>query len=185
MRGEQKTEKSGWTCEGTVETGSSKGARSIATLETAEKEGARELIERIVCKENLNAAYKRVKRNGGAAGIDGMTVNETLAYLREHKEELIASLRESKYKPKPVRRVEIPKPGGGKRLPGVTTVIDRMIQQAIVQVLQPIFEATFSDKQLRIPAQAERASSHNESQRVLRRRVYPSSGHRFGEVFRH
>lgn len=113
--------------------------------ETAEKDGANSLLGKILHRDNLNAAYLRVKRNGGAPGIDGMTVEEMLPYLKEHKEELLASIREGWYKPKPVRRVEIPKPDGGKRNLGVPTVIDRMIQQAIVQVLQLIFEPLFSE----------------------------------------
>lgn len=145
MRREQKTEKSGWTCEGTVEPESNKGARSTATPGTAEKNGAESLLERILHRDNLNAAYKRVKQNGGAAGVDGMTVDEMLPFLREHREVFIASIRNGRYKPRPVRRVEIPKPDGGVRLLGVPTVIDRMVQQAIVQVLQPIFEPKFSD----------------------------------------
>ena len=96
-------------------------------------------------RDNLNAAYLQVKRNGGAPGIDGVTVEEMLPYLKEHKEELLASIRGGWYKPKPVRRVEIPKPDGGKRKLGVPTVIDRMIQQAISQVLEPIFEPLFSE----------------------------------------
>lgn len=140
---EQKTAKAGYPCEGMVETESSKGARSIATPETAKKNGAN-LLARILHRDNLNAAFKRVKRNGGAAGVDGMTVDEMLPYLKEHGEMLVQSIQGGRYKPKPVRRVEIPKPDGGVRLLGVPTVIDRMIQQAIVQVLQPIFEPTFS-----------------------------------------
>ena len=99
----------------------------------------------MLCRENLNIAYKRVKQNGGSAGIDNMTIAEMLPYLKEHKEELLEQIRKGKYKPKPVKRVEIPKPDGGVRLLGVPTVIDRMIQQALVQVLQPIFEPIFSD----------------------------------------
>jgi len=128
-----------------VETENSKGARSIGPLEAAEKNGADGLLEKILHRDNLNAAYKRVKQKGGAAGADGMPVGEMLPYLREHREELIASIRGGRYKPKPVRRVEIPKPDGGVRLLGVPTVIDRMVQQAIMQILQPIFEPTFSD----------------------------------------
>lgn len=128
-----------------LETESNDGARSIVALETAEKDGANSLLEEILHRDNLNAAYLRVKRNGGAPGIDKMTVEEMLPYLKEHKEELLASIRGGWYKPKPVRRVEIPKPDGGKRNLGVPTVIDRMIQQAVVQVLQPIFEPLFSE----------------------------------------
>ena len=145
MRREQKTGEAGCSCEGTVETESSKKARSIAAPEPAEKDGADGLLERILHRDNLNAAYKRVKQNGGASGVDGMTVDAMLSHLREHGEELIARIRGGWYKPRPVRRVEIPKPDGGVRLLGVPTVIDRMIQQAVMQILQPIFEATFSD----------------------------------------
>jgi len=145
MRREQKTGQAGYPCEGTVETESSRGARSIASLESTEKDGADSLLERILHRDNLNAAYKRVKQNGGAAGVDGMTVEEMLPYLREHREELVASIRGGWFKPKPVRRVEIPKPDGGVRLLGVPTVIDRMIQQAMLQVIQPVFEPTFSE----------------------------------------
>jgi group II intron reverse transcriptase/maturase len=144
MLREQKTGKAGCPCEGTVETESSRGARSVATPGTAQKNGAG-LLERILHRDNLNAAYKRVRRNGGAAGIDAMTVDEMLPYLKKHGQGLIQSIREGRYKPKPVRRAEIPKPDGGVRLLGVPTVIDRMVQQAIAQVLQPIFERSFSD----------------------------------------
>ncbi len=85
----------------------------------------------------------------GAAGIDDMTVNDLLPYLRENKTELIASLREGKYKPAPVKRVrEIPKPNGGVRKLGIPTVVDRMVQQAVAQILTPIFERVFSDNSL-------------------------------------
>jgi len=142
---EQKTEKSGCPCEGMVETESSKGARSMGTPETAEGNGAESLLERVLERNNLNRAFKRVKQNGGAAGIDGMTVEDMLPYLQANREELLESILGGWYKPQPVRRVEIPKPDGGVRKLGVPTVIDRMIQQALVQVLQPIFEQTFSD----------------------------------------
>jgi group II intron reverse transcriptase/maturase len=95
--------------------------------------------------ENMFTAQERVVRNRGSAGIDGMTVEELQPYLIKNYRELEMSIRGGWYKPKPVKRVEIPKPDGGKRLLGVPTVIDRMVQQAVVQVLQPIFEQTFSD----------------------------------------
>ena len=145
MRGKQKTTKVGCRCEGMLETDSNSGAQSIAALETVEKDGAENLLEQILHRDNLNAAYKRVKRNGGAAGVDKMTVDEMLPYLKSHKEELLASIRGGWYKPKPVRRVQIPKPDGGTRNLGVPTVVDRMIQQAVVQVLSPLFEREFSD----------------------------------------
>ena len=145
MRREQKTAKVGCRCEGMLETESNSGVQSIAMLETAEKDGAEDLLEQILHRDNLNEAYKRVVENGGAAGIDGMTVAEMLPYLKEHRDELLKSLRGGWYKPKPVRRVQIPKSDGGTRNLGVPTVIDRMIQQAIVQVVTPLLEEKFSD----------------------------------------
>lgn len=103
------------------------------------------LLEEILNAENLNRAYKQVMRNKGAGGIDGMQVDELLPSLREHKKELIESLRDGKYRPKPVRRVEIPKENGKTRKLGIPTVVDRLIQQAITQVMSPIFEKQFSD----------------------------------------
>ena len=143
MQRPQKTTKVGCPCEGMLETKSNKGACSIALTETDREDGAENLLERILDRNNLNQAYLKVKRNGGSAGIDGMTVEEMLPYLKEHREELLEALRSERYKPKAVRRVEIPKPDGGKRMLGVPTVIDRMIQQAIVQVLQPMYEPLF------------------------------------------
>ena len=145
MQRPQKTAKVGCSCEGMLETESNKGVCSIARLETERQDGAENLLEAILDRNNLNKAYLKVKRNGGSEGIDGMTVDEMLPYLKEHREELLGALRNGKYKPKAVRRVEIPKPDGGKRKLGVPTVIDRMIQQAIVQVLQPIYEPLFSE----------------------------------------
>jgi group II intron reverse transcriptase/maturase len=103
------------------------------------------LLEQILGRDNLNRAYKQVKRNKGAGGIDGMQVDELLPYLKEHKDELVQSLRDGKYRPEPVRRVEIPKENGKTRKLGIPTVVDRFIQQAICQVLSPIFEEQFSD----------------------------------------
>ena len=95
-------------------------------------------------RQNLFAALKRVKANGGAPGIDGMTVEELSPYLKEHWREIRVSLDAGTYQPLPVRRAEIPKPGGGVRLLGIPTVVDRLIQQAIAQVMTPLFEPIFS-----------------------------------------
>jgi len=103
------------------------------------------LLEQILSRDNLNRAYKQVKRNKGAGGIDGMQVDELLPFLKENKNELVQSLRDGKYRPKPVPRVEIPKENGKTRKLGIPTVVDRFIQQAICQVLSPIFEKQFSD----------------------------------------
>lgn len=103
------------------------------------------LMEQILSKDNLNAAYLQVVRNKGAAGIDGMTVEELGPYLSENGENIMEQLRRRKYKPQPVRRVEIPKADGGVRNLGVPTVVDRFVQQAVAQVLIPIFEEQFHD----------------------------------------
>ena len=108
-------------------------------------EYAKELLEKILDRSNMNLAYKRVKANKGSHGVDGMTVDELLQFLQQNGEQLKESIRNGRFHPKPVRRVEIPKPDGGKRLLGIPTVTDRVIQQAIAQVLTPIFEKQFSD----------------------------------------
>ena len=106
-----------------------------------------ELLERILSRDNLNRAFKRVKANKGAVGVDGMTVEETYAHLKEgsHAKELVERIKRGKYTPKPVRRVEIPKPDGGTRKLGIPTVTDRMIQQAMTQQLVPIYEPLFAE----------------------------------------
>lgn len=103
------------------------------------------LMEQVCSRENLNQAYQRVKKNGGAPGIDGMNIEQLGPWIRIHKEELIESLLKGNYQPQPVRGVQIPKVGGGMRQLGIPTVVDRLIQQAILQILTPIFEPTFSE----------------------------------------
>ena len=103
------------------------------------------LIEKVVSKDNLNLAYKQVVANKGASGVDKMTCDEVLEYLKVHGKDLVNQILSRNYQPLPVRRVEIPKPNGGVRKLGVPTVIDRIVQQALVQVLSPIFEPTFSE----------------------------------------
>jgi len=103
------------------------------------------LLEVILERDNLNRAYKRVKSNKGSHGVDGMKVGELHAYLKEHGTEMRQSILEGTYRANPVRRVEISKPDGGVRLLGIPTVLDRVIQQAIAQVLSPEFEKQFSD----------------------------------------
>jgi len=108
--------------------------------ETEEK-----LLEQILERDNMNKAYKKVKSNKGSHGIDKMKVENLLKYLMENGEEIKEKIKEGKYKPNPVRRVEIPKEDGKKRPLGIPTVVDRVIQQAIAQILSPIFEKQFSD----------------------------------------
>ena len=103
------------------------------------------LLDKILSKENLNKAYEQVYKNKGASGVDGVTVDELFLYIKEHKEEIIWQIRNRKYRPQPVRRVEIPKENGKMRKLGIPSVIDRVIQQAIVQVLTPMYEEIFSN----------------------------------------
>lgn len=117
---------------------------SPAQIDNTSREGQNDLLEMMLNRDNLIFALKRVVQNGGAPGIDGMTVETLQVHLKENwvtiKNELLAGT----YKPMPVKRVEIPKPGGGVRLLGIPTVIDRFIQQALLQVMTPIFEPYFS-----------------------------------------
>jgi len=103
------------------------------------------LMEEILSRDNLNVAFKKVKANKGAGGVDTMQVDELLPYLQEHGGEITQQLREGEYKPNPVRRVEIPKEEKGKRKLGIPTVVDRVIQQAIAQTLTPTFEKQFHE----------------------------------------
>ena len=104
-----------------------------------------EMLEKILSDENIKTAYKRVYANKGAGGVDRVTINELEEYMQEHWKSIKQQIRERKYKPQPVLRVEIPKPNGGVRKLGIPTVIDRVIEQAITQVLTPIFEPEFSE----------------------------------------
>jgi group II intron reverse transcriptase/maturase len=104
------------------------------------------LMEQILHKDNLNKAYKKVKSNKGAGGVDGMGVDELLGFLKDNQKQLIQQIKDGKYKPNPVRRVEIPKETKGEfRKLGVPTVVDRVFQQAITQALSPIYEKQFSE----------------------------------------
>lgn len=103
------------------------------------------MLEYILTPDNLNRAYRQVKANKGSGGIDRMDVEQLLPYLREHKDELTESLLGGGCRPNPVRRVEIPKEGGKTRQLGIPTVVDRVIQQSIAQVLSLVYEPRFSD----------------------------------------
>ena len=118
------------------------GAQSIDKRETERTDGA-DLLEQILSRDNLNRAYKRIKANKGAPGIDGMTIEDALPWLQENREELLELIRSGRYKPQPVKRKEVPKPDGGIRKLGIPTVVDRVIQQAIAQILTSIYEPLF------------------------------------------
>jgi RNA-directed DNA polymerase len=102
-------------------------------------------MEKVCERDNMNRAYKRVKANKGAPGVDDMNINDLRGWLKERKDELIASLLNGSYRPNAVLGVQIPKPGGGMRQLGIPTVVDRLVQQAILQVLDPIFDPSFSE----------------------------------------
>ena len=125
--------------------GYAKALRSFNLIWKERDSAKPKLLEKILDRDNMNRAFKRVKANKGAAGVDGMTIEEAYNYLKENKTELLNRIYRGKYTPSPVRRVEIPKPDGGIRKLGIPTVIDRTIQQAIAQQLMPIYEPLFSD----------------------------------------
>ena len=104
-----------------------------------------QLLEQVIESENMRVAWRRVKRNGGVAGIDGRSLEETAEFLRDKWPDLRQRLQDGTYRPQPVLRVEIPKPGGGMRKLGIPTVVDRLVQQAISQVLTPLFDPEFSE----------------------------------------
>lgn len=144
----QKTSNEGYLKEIRLETERVLGAPSCDMAspyeKTKQKRGTENLLERIVHKENMNKAVKRVVKNKGSHGIDGMQVDALRPYLIDHGREIVETILEEKYKPNPVRRVNIPKPDGGKRRLGIPTVVDRVIQQAISRVLSETYEEKFS-----------------------------------------
>ncbi len=119
--------------------------RSFNRIRKERNSAQPELLEKILDKDNLNRAFKRVKANKGAPGIDGMAIEEALTYFRENQKESVNRIYRGKYTPSPVRRVEILKPDGGVRKLGIPTVIDRTLQQAITQQLTPIYEPLFAE----------------------------------------
>lgn len=140
----QATLRHGTTGEGGTETGAPEESQALAVREQ-QRALTQHLMEEVASSKNLNQAYKRVKANKGAPGVDGMSITEMLPWLKENRERLIASLLDGSYQPNTVRGVEIPKPGGtGVRQLGIPTVVDRLIQQAILQVLEPLLDPTFS-----------------------------------------
>lgn len=139
----------GYLCKDRVELESSTGAHSISFMCQDEGNDGNEyqdrLLEKILEPNNLNIAYKRVKENRGSHGVDGMSVDELLPFLKQNGAQIRKSILQGTYRPSPVRRVKIPKPDGKVRLLGIPTVTDRVIQQAIAQILSPIFDSLFSN----------------------------------------
>jgi group II intron reverse transcriptase/maturase len=149
-RKEQKTPNGGYPCEVRLETGDITGVQQAETASLNGDDGVgmmhtSKLLEAVLERNNMTYAYERVVRNKGSYGIDGMTVDQLKPYIQENWVEIKNQLLTGKYKPVAVRRVEIPKPDGGIRLLGIPTVLDRMIQQAISQVLSDVFDHEFSE----------------------------------------
>jgi RNA-directed DNA polymerase len=150
------------------------GASSVTVMRENSGPEAQQLLEAVVERKNMWLALKQVERNKGAAGVDKMTVEQLRAYLREHwlgiKEELLAG----SYQPQPVLKVEIPKPGGtGMRMLGIPTVLDRLLQQALHQVLSPLFESNFSESSYGF------RPHRSAQQAVLKAREYVREGRRW------
>ena len=129
---------------GEAQPGRSEG-RQAATAIPEARTLAQGLMEAVVDPKNMREALKRVRGNKGSAGVDGMTVDDLKGHLKEHWQEIREELLEGRCEPQPVRQVEIPKPDGGVRQLGIPTVVDRLIQQAVLQVLQPLYDPTFSE----------------------------------------
>jgi RNA-directed DNA polymerase len=131
-----------------------------------------QLMEKICERENLNRAYKRVKANRGAPGIDGMTVKELYGWIKAHKEDWVASLLAGSYEPQPVRGKAIPKPDGGERQLGIPTVVDRLVQQAILQVLSRLLEPQFSESSYGFrPGRSAHDAVHQAAEYVAEGRI--------------
>jgi RNA-directed DNA polymerase len=158
-----------------------KGEAPSAAAQESEARAAKACLERpavagpsmeaVVERENLKKALAQVKRNKGAAGADGMTVGDLSAYLEKHWPTIEAQLLEGTYQPQPVRRVEIPKASGGLRPLGIPTVLDRFIQQAVMQVLQAEWDETFSETSFGF------RPGRSAHQAVERAQTYIASGH--------
>jgi RNA-directed DNA polymerase len=145
-----------------------KGGLFTTKADTASPVEDEQLMEKVVDRENLLIALGNVKRNGGSPGVDGMTVEELPEYLKRKWLKIRGQLVEGTYVPSPVRRVEIPKPGGGMRQLGIPTVLDRFIQQALLQVLQQDWDVTFSDSSYGFRPKRSAHQAIEQSQRYLK-----------------
>jgi RNA-directed DNA polymerase len=150
------------------------GTESLtANCETESPAGTKQLLEEVCDRENLKRALRRVRANKGSPGIDGRKVGELAGYLKQHWPAIREQLLSGTYKPQPVRRVEIPKPDGGVRKLGIPTVLDRFIQQAVMQVLQGKWDRTFSEHNHGF---RPHRSAH---QAVAKAQQYIAAGHRW------
>ena len=131
--------------EGEARTALRRGTESLMAGGVTESPATERMMEEVCEAGNLGKALQQVRANKGAPGVDGMTVEKLAEYFTRHEAELRGQLLDGSYRPQPVRRVEIPKPDGGMRKLGIPTVIDRLVQQAMLQVMQRSFDASFSE----------------------------------------
>jgi RNA-directed DNA polymerase len=169
----ERPERAGRVGGGTAESTGAGARQAFGASGEKAGDGAPGLMEEVLRRENLTAAYERVVRNGGAGGVDGRSVDDLKEQLQTDWPRIREQLLSGTYKPSPVRKVEIPKPGGGRRMLGIPTVMDRMIQQALSQALTPIFDPTFSEDSYGFrPGR----STHDA---VLRAKEHIEAGHRW------
>ncbi|SFG94863.1 group II intron reverse transcriptase/maturase [Sporolactobacillus nakayamae] len=173
MRQPQTTSKDDYLSKNRVEPEGTIEVCSMTHGETEGRDGVQNLLNKVTGRQNLNQAYKKVKANRGSAGIDGMTVDELLPFLMRNRDKLIQQIRDGSYEPQPVKRVEIPKPDGSKRKLGIPSVCDRFIQQAILQVIERIFDPTFSDNSFGFRS---KRSAHDALKRA---KTYYEEGYRY------
>jgi len=153
---------------------SCKGNNDFITNQTSERPNFKlELMEEVLSQSNLKLALKRVRRNKGSAGVDGMSVDELSGYLKGNWQNIREQLLRGSYKPMPVKRVEIPKPDGGVRLLGIPTVLDRFIQQALAQTLQVGYDKTFSNYSFGF------RPNRSPHQAILKAQEYQNEGYKF------
>jgi hypothetical protein len=165
LKEESKVEDSIASCEGN---------NDFSTNQRSERPNFKlELMEEVLDQSNLNLAFKRVRKNKGSAGVDGMSVDELSDYLKENGQTIRTQLLNGNYKPMPVKRVEIPKPDGGVRQLGIPTVLDRFIQQALAQVLQNGYDKTFSDSSFGF------RPNRSAYQAILKSTEYQNEGYKF------
>jgi len=168
----ERPETSGRAGGGTAE-GTGRSRQPVPASEDEAGEGAPVLMEEVVRPENLRAAHRRVVRNGGTGGVDGVSVEDLAGQIRADWPRIREQLLEGSYEPAPVRKVVIPRPGGGERTLGIPTVMDRMIQQALLQVLTPIFDPTFSEDSYGF------RPGRSTHQAVLRAKEHVEAGYRW------
>ncbi|MFC0562554.1 reverse transcriptase domain-containing protein [Halalkalibacter alkalisediminis] len=180
MHRPQKTSKDDYPLEDKAEPEHTAEACSILHAEPRRRDGeCSELISEIIDRDNLNRAYKRVKKNKGKPGIDGMTVDKLPLFLAKESRSLVLSIKDGTYEPQPVKRVEIPKPDGSKRKLGIPTVKDRLVQQAILQVIERWINPHFSEHSFGFRPNLSRSRRNRKSKTVLRRGVPIRGRHRY------